>query len=74
MTKVNVMWLCTTGKPVGIVRGYDEIEGRWKFFIGTGEGHDLDEDVQLIIDFGQKFYNMDFLKDFVSPANEGDDT
>ena len=65
MSQPEVMWLCTcTELPVGIVRQYDGYEGRWKYYIGTGMGRDIDKDVQLILDFGQKFYSLDFLLDF----------
>lgn len=53
MSQPEVMWLCTcTETPVGIVRQYDGYEGRWKYYIGTGMGRDIDEDMQLILDFG----------------------
>ena len=65
----EVLWICTTGvHPVGIVKKYDEIEECWKFYIGTCRGYDLDEDVQQIIDFGQKFYSLDFIAEFAKTA------
>lgn len=61
----EVMWICTTGEhPVGLVKVYDEIEKRWKYYIGTGNGRDLYEDVQLIIDCGQKYYSLGFITAF----------
>ncbi len=46
------------------MRQYDEIEGGWKYYIGTGMGRDVDEDVQFILDYGQKFHSLDFLLEF----------
>lgn len=60
----DVLWLSTTGLPVGIVRRYDETEKNWKYYIGVGLGVDLDEDVQLILDWGQKYDELDFLLEF----------
>ena len=65
MKRTEVLWLCTcTELPVGIVRQYDEIEGCRKYYIGNGYGIDPDEDVQFILDWGQKFYSLDFLLEF----------
>ena len=61
----DVLWLSTTGLPVGIVRQYDETEKNWKYYIGVGLGVDLDEDVQLILDWGQKYDGLDFLLEFL---------
>lgn len=72
MNNAHVLWLCTcTDRPVGLVKVFDEIEQRWKFYIGTGYGQDVDLDVQAIIDWGQKFYNLDFLVRFSKTAEEG---
>ena len=61
MNNAHVLWLCTcTDRPVGLVKVFDEIEQRWKFYIGTGYGQDVNLDVQAIIDWGQKFDNLDF--------------
>lgn len=61
----EVLWICTTREhPVGIVKVYDKREERWKYYIGTGNGRDLDEDVQLIIARGQKYYSLDFIAAF----------
>ena len=58
----KVMWICTTAKyPVGVVKTFDEIEGRHKYYIGLGLGRDEEEDIQLIVDLGQKYNSMDFL-------------
>ena len=66
MKDIEVLWLCTcTGWPVGIVKAFDEIEQRWKFYIGTGRGRDETRDVQTIINWGQKFDNLDFLVKFL---------
>lgn len=66
MKDIQVMWLCAcTIRPVGIVKAFDEIEQRWKFYIGTGYGRDEAEDIQAIMDCGQKFYNLDFLVEFL---------
>lgn len=66
MKDIQVMWLCAwTIRPVGIVKVFDEIEQRWKFYIGAGYGRDEAEDIQAIMDWGQKFYNLDFLVEFL---------
>lgn len=68
----EVLWICTTGfHPVGIVRKFDEIEQRWKYYIGAGNGRDLDEDIRLIVDFGQKFYSLDFITKFCNETDGG---
>lgn len=65
-SQTEVLWLCCTDdRPVGLVKKYDDTEGRWKYYIGTGRGRDLDEDVQMILDFGQKFYSLKFIADFM---------
>lgn len=71
MSEPVVMWLCCTGQhPVGLVKRYDDIEGRWKYYIGTGNGVDQDEDIQLILDWGQKFYDLQFIADFAENEPE----
>lgn len=61
----EVLWLCTTGEhPVGIVKQYDEHEQRWKYYIGTGNGRDLEADVQRILLTGQKYYSLAHIVDF----------
>ena len=62
----EVMWLHTSSdRPVGIVKAWDEIEEHVKFYIGTGIGRDQEEDVQYIMDWGQKFCSLDFLRAFI---------
>lgn len=68
--KTEVMWIHTSGeRPVGIVKAWDPIEGRWKFYIGTGLGYDIDQDVQTILELGTKYYSLDFIRQF---AGEGE--
>ena len=68
--KTEVMWIHTAGEhPVGLVKAWDPIEERWKFYIGTGMGFDIDEDVQRIIETGNKYYSLDFIRQF---AGEGE--
>lgn len=72
---IETLWICTTGeRPVGIVKGWDEIEERWKFYIGTGDGRDLDEDIRLIMELGRKFHTLEFISAFGSlePPEEND--
>lgn len=65
MERIEVLWICTCmDKPVGIVKAWDGIEDCWKFYIGVGEGRDIDEDIKLIMDWGQKFYSLDFIGEF----------
>lgn len=62
----DVLWLCATGNhPVGIVKIYDEIEERWKYYIGIGNGNDPAADVQMILAKGQKSYSLDHILDFL---------
>lgn len=65
----EVMWLCASlsGQPVGLVKEYDEIERRWKYYIGIGNGKDLDDDILMIKAWGQKYYNLRFITDFTEP-------
>ena len=61
----EVMWLCCTGdRPVGLVKAWDGYEGQWKYYIGTGYGLDLDEDVECIMALGQRYYDLSFIQDF----------
>lgn len=63
--RTEVLWIHTSGEtPVGIVKAWDEIEERWKFYIGTGLGYDLDEDVQMIIETGTKYLSLDHIRAF----------
>ena len=62
---VEVLWICTgIMGPVGIVKAWDTIEGRWKFYVGRCDGYDLDEDVETIMQLGQKFYSLDHITAF----------
>lgn len=62
----DVLWICATGNhPVGIVKIYDEIEERWKYYIGTGDGKDPAADVQMILAKGQKSYSLDHILGFL---------
>lgn len=66
MKDIQVIWLCTCMiRPVGIVKAFDEIEQRWKFYIGIGRGYDEAADIHEIIDYGQKFDSLDFLVKFL---------
>ena len=68
--KTEVMWIHTSGPaPVGVVKEWDPIEERWKFYIGTGMGCDIDEDVQMILELGTKYYDLGFIREF---AGEGE--
>lgn len=59
MSHIEVMWLCCSGEhPVGLVKAYDEIEGRWKYYIGAGDGRDINTDVSNIMALGQKYYSL----------------
>ena len=61
----EVMWIHTAGEhPVGIVKAWDPIEERWKFYIGTGMGYDIDEDVQMILETGTKYPSLKFIRHF----------
>ena len=69
----EALWLnCTTERPVGIVKTFDEIEGCWKYYIGTGIGRDLDEDIQLIMDWGSKYYDLGFITAWAEAPGEED--
>lgn len=71
LTHIEVLWLnCTDDRPVGIVRGYDPIEGRWKFYIGTGFGHSEEGDICRIISMGQKFSSLEVLAEFGRCEND----
>lgn len=59
MNNITVMWLCCTGEhPVGLVKAFDETEKRWKYYVGVGNGHDEAEDVQMILDWGQRYSSL----------------
>ena len=61
----QVMWLCTTSIPcVGIVKCFDTIEQQHKYYIGLGPTGNEEADIKHIISWGQKFYSLDFLRDF----------
>lgn len=62
---VEVLWICTgIMGPVGIVKAWDTIENRWKFFVGIGTGRDLDEDERMILEMGSKSYSLDHITAF----------
>ncbi len=61
----EVLWIHTCGEyPVGVVKAWDPIEERWKFYIGTGMGYDIDEDVQMILETGTKYLSLKFIRRF----------
>lgn len=60
----EVMWITSLTGLIGIVKRFDEIEGCWKYYIGCGNGRDMDEDIQQIVDYGRKFYSLDFIATF----------
>ena len=65
LTHRQTMWICTCGMdPVGIVKAWDTIEGRWKFFVSIGAGRDLDEDERMILELGSKSYSLDHIMAF----------
>ena len=65
MENIQVLWLCCVDdRPVGLVKAWDEYEQRWIYYIGTGRGRDLNEDVERIMECGQKFYELDFIQEF----------
>lgn len=65
LTNIDVLWLETSGaRPVGLVRAYDTLEKRWKYYIGTGWGLNPQEDALYIIANGQKYYSLAFLASF----------
>ena len=65
MEYIQVMWLYTAGiQPIGIVKAWDKIEGRWKFYIGMGLGLDEEQDISFIMACGQKFHSLDHITYF----------
>lgn len=68
MKNVQVLWISCNGLPVGIVKAYDEIEKRWHYYIGVGQGFDEQQDIQTIMAWGQKFYSLDFIQTFCKDA------
>ena len=74
LTHRQTLWICTSGcDPVGIVKAWDTIEGRWKFFVGIGAGRDLDEDERMILEMGSKSYSLDHITafgDLTPPKND----
>lgn len=65
MENKQVLWLCCTDdRPVGLVKVWYEEEQCWHYYIGTGKGRDIDEDVERIINCGQKFYELGFIQEF----------
>lgn len=73
LTHKESMWITTLdGAIIGIVKAWDPAEEQWKFFFGAGKGHDIDEDVQRIIELGQKTYSLDYITAFgdLTPPKE----
>ena len=69
MKEISVLWLCTCQeRPVGVVKAYDEIEGRWKFYVGMGRGLDEAADVRAILAWGQKYDSLRILQAFAGEA------
>lgn len=63
--KTEVLWLHSSQHgPIGIVKQYDEIEERWKYYIGIGRGFDEQADVQHIINYGTKYYDLGMIRWF----------
>ena len=53
MKILDVKWFCGRS-TVGVVRVQDEYDGI-KYYIGTGEGHVEEADMQYIADWGSTF-------------------
>lgn len=51
MKVINANWFNNT---VGFVLCQDEITGKYKCYIGTGQGYDEWQDTQNIMDYGSK--------------------
>lgn len=54
---VNAIWyspFTASLDNIGIIEIEDH--GETKFYIGTGEGFDEEKDIQLILEFGCRFY------------------
>ena len=65
METKKVLWLCCVDdRPVGLVKLWDQDEECWHYYIGTGKGRSMDEDVERIINCGQKFYELGFIQEF----------
>ena len=63
--RTEVMWLCTNSdRPVGLVKKYDRMEERWKYYIGAGFGADEKRDVEYILRNGQRFYDLAMFRAF----------
>lgn len=63
--KIDVLWLHSSQHgPIGIVKCYDDIEERWKYYIGIGQGYDEQTDVQYIINYGTKYYDLGMIRWF----------
>lgn len=63
--KTEVLWLHSSEYgPIGIVKQYDAIEERWKYYIGIGQGYDEQADVQQIINYGTKYYDLGMIRWF----------
>jgi len=58
MKILETLWFTEFGSkaPIGIILGKDSVTGEPKAYIGTGLGHDLDADEQLILGHGAKLY------------------
>lgn len=70
LKRISVLWLSTCQeRPVGLVKAYDEVEGRWKFYVGVGRGWDEAADVREILARGQKFEDLGFLAAFCGQAD-----
>ena len=59
-------------KCMGMIKCYDSVDKKYKYYVGFGDGKDEKEDIQLIIAFGIMYNEEDFIsifKEFIDNKN-----
>lgn len=65
MMGTNIWISCMTGELIGIIKKYNEISKKWEYYIGVGKGKCIDEDIDRIVAYGQKFESLEILTNFL---------
>ena len=67
LERISVLWLSTCQeRPVGLVKAFDPVVGRWTYYAGIGRGWDEAADVREILAWGQKYEDLSVFQAFLA--------
>lgn len=63
--EIHSMWICTLCEyPIGIIKKYNRFKGGFDYYIGVGKGESVHDDIEMIVETGQRYNNLGFLTSF----------